>query len=311
MSAPTLVRGVWPALIVLYLVWGSTYAAISVVVHHLPPLTAIGSRYALAGVLVAAYMVMRHGPSLFRRPRREYLRSSIEAVMLVAVGNGILSTGQQYVPSGVAALLLAAMPIWIGLLRVIARDRPSPITGVGIALGFIGVALLVITGGEALRGGDPELRLLWSVLIVLGGLSWAAGSYFGPRVARDRDDRVGIVVQMTLGGVLMVIVGAFNGEHVSLDDIAALPDSVWFSWIWLLIVGALIGHSTFVWLLAHAPISLVSTYSYVNPVVAVLFGVVLLDEVLTLGMVAGGLIIVLGVALIVTVEANLGRRRER
>lgn len=311
MSAPSLVRGVWPALILLYIVWGSTYSAISVVVHHLPPLLAIGARYVAAGLIVVLYLLVRHGREIFRRPQREYIRGSVEGIALVIFGNGVLSLAQQYVPSGVAALLLAATPIWIALLRTLAKDRPSPIVGLGIALGFVGVSVLVISGGEALRGGDPQLRLIWSIAIVLGGLSWAAGSYFGPRLAAERDDRVGLALQLSVGGVGMMSLGAATGERLSMDQVLTMPGNVWFSWLWLLIVGALIGQTAYVWLLTHAPISLVSTYSYVNPIVAVIFGVILLGEVLTLGVVAGGLIIVVGVMLIVTIEANLRRPRLR
>lgn len=311
MSAPSLARGVWPALILLYIVWGSTYSAISVVVHHLPPLLAIGARYVSAGIIVIAYLLLRHGAGIFRRPRREYLRGAVEGIALVVLGNGVLSLAQQYVPSGVAALLLAATPIWIALLRTLANDRPRPIVTAGIALGFVGVSVLVISGGEALRGGDPQLRLLWSIAIVLGGLSWAAGSYFGPRIAVDRDDRVGLSLQLFIGGLGMMTLGAITGERASWEDIVTMPGNVWFSWLWLLVVGALVGQTAYVWLLTHAPISLVSTYSYVNPIVAVVFGIILLGEVLTAGVVVGGIIIIAGVVLIVSVEANLRRPRLR
>jgi drug/metabolite transporter (DMT)-like permease len=301
-AAPASSARVWTALISLYLIWGSTYLAIAYVVEELPPLMAIGSRYVVAGLLLATFLIIRRGPSAFRRSRAEYRRSAVEAVLLITIGNGVLSYGEQYVPSGVAALLVASMPVWIAVLRMLGRDRVSAHSRLGIAIGFVGTAVLALGGGEAVAGGDASLRTLWSVIIVIGAMSWALGSYIGPRISPTRDAVVATTTQVLIGGLVMMLIGVVSGEHLTVEVIFDSGPNAWASWAYLLIVGALAGQSIFVWLLGNARISLVATYAYVNPVVAVILGWLMRGESITAAVIIGGAVVVAGVVLVVSGE---------
>lgn len=282
--------------------WGSTYLAIAEVVDEVPPLFGIGSRYVVASLLMLVWVVVMRGPRALARSRVEYLRAVLEGVMLVGVGNGVLSHAEQHVPTGVAALLVAAMPVWVAVLRTIARDTPSAATRWGIALGFAGLALLALTGGQTITGGDPALRVIWSVAIVAGTFSWAFGSFIGPRIVEHRDGVIATIVQTFVGGIFMFVIAIFSGEENPLPHLTSYSREAWFGWLWLVFVGAIAGQSTFVWLLAHGPISLVSTYAYVNPIVAVLLGWLLRNEPLTGTVIVGGLIVIVGVVLVISGE---------
>lgn len=301
-SAGTRPAAFWPALVALYFMWGSTYLAIAEVVDEVPPLFGIGSRYIAGALIMCAWLLIFRGPSVFRRPKREYLRGALEGVMLVGVGNGLLSHAEKHVPTGVAALMVASMPVWVAVLRTITRDTPSIATRVGIGLGFIGLALLALTGGQTITGGDPLLRTIWSIALVCGTFSWAFGSFIGPRIADNRDGLVGALLQMAVGGTLMIVAGVITGEHNPLPFITEYSSSVWWGWLYLVFIGAIAGQTTFVWLLAHGPISLVATYAYVNPIVAVFLGWLLRDEPLTLFVALGGMIVITGVFLVITGE---------
>jgi drug/metabolite transporter (DMT)-like permease len=293
---------VWTALGALYIIWGSTYLGIAYVVEEFPPLVAIGWRYVAAGLVLATWLFIRRGHRAFRRPAAEYRRSIVEAVLLISIGNGVLSYGEQFVPSGVAALLVAAMPVWVAVLRTVTGDRPSLLTRFGIAVGFSGTAVLALGGGESVSGGDPMQRTIWSVLIVLSAFSWALGSFIGPRISAKRDGVVATCTHMVVGGLTMSLVGIATGERISTEIVAEVSGRAWASWVYLLVVGALAGQSIFVWLLANARISLVATYAYVNPVVAVILGWLLRGEPLTAAVVIGGSVVVSGVVLVVTGE---------
>jgi drug/metabolite transporter (DMT)-like permease len=293
---------VWTALGALYVIWGSTYLGIAYVVEEFPPLVAIGWRYVAAGLVLATWLFIRRGPGAFRRSAAEYRRSVLEAVLLISIGNGVLSYGEQFVPSGVAALLVAAMPVWVAVLRTVTGDRPSLLTRLGIAVGFSGTAVLALGGGASVSGGDPMQRTIWSVLIVLSAFSWALGSFIGPRISAKRDGVVATCTHMIVGGVVMSLVGFATGERMSSEILAEVSGRGWASWVYLLVVGALAGQSIFVWLLANAHISLVATYAYVNPVVAVILGWLVRGEPLTAAVVVGGGIVVSGVVLVVTGE---------
>jgi drug/metabolite transporter (DMT)-like permease len=293
---------VWTALVALYLLWGSTYLGIAYVVEEFPPLMAIGSRYVAAGLVLATWLVLRRGLSAFNRPAAEYRRAAIEALLLISIGNGLLSYGEKYVPSGVAALLLAAMPVWVAVLRAVSGDRPSLLTRLGIASGFAGTAVLALGGGASVTGGDPIQRTVWSALLVVSAFSWALGSFIGPKLSAKRDGVVATVVHTVFGGVVMSLIGLATGEAVSIDLLGEVSTRAWASWFYLFIMGALVGQSIFVWLLSNARISLVATYAYVNPVVAVILGWLLRGEAMTISVIVGGGVVVFGVVLVVTGE---------
>lgn len=287
----------WTALTTVYLVWGSTYLAIRVVVDSIPPLLAMGVRFLVAGLLLAAFLLVRRGRHALRVDRRQLAGAGVVGLLLLLGGNGGVAVAEQTVPSGIAALLVAATPLWLVLLRTAARDRPRPVSLLGTVVGFLGIAVLVRPGASL--GEDVQTWGLVTVLAAAG--SWALGSFLSPRLPMPGDAFVATTWQMLVGGGVMVAVGAALGEVGDLD-LAEVTVAAWAWLAYLVVVGSLVAFSAYVWLLHHAPISLTATYAYVNPVVAVLLGALILDEPVTAAVVAGGAVVVVGVALVVSVE---------
>ena len=287
----------WAALITVYLVWGSTYLAIRVVVESAPPLLAMGSRFLLAGVLLGTYLLLRHGRAALRVDRRALAGAGLVGLLLLLGGNGGVAIAEQTVPSGITALLIAATPLWLVCLRLLARDRLKPLSLLGTVLGFVGIAVLV-RPGAALGAGVETWGLFTAVA---AAASWAVGSFVSSRIPMPRDAFVATTWEMLLGGAGLLLVGLAVGE---LDGftLGQVEPAAWAWLAYLVFVGSIIAFSAYVWLLAHAPISLTATYAYVNPVVAVLLGALVLDEPVTAAVLAGGAVVVLGVGLVVSVE---------
>ncbi len=303
-AAPTAVA-VWTALITVYLVWGSTYLAIRVVVDTAPPLLAMGARFLAAGLLLAAFLLVRRGRSALRVTRRQLGGAALVGVLLLLCGNGGVAVAEQTVPSGIAALLVAATPLWLVVLRRLARDRIARLTLVGTLVGFVGIAVLVLPGGLTSPDGSP-VRAWGLVVVVVAAACWALGSFLSSRIPMPGDAFVATTWEMLAGGVGLLLSGSVSGELADLD-LGAVSGAAWAWLAYLVLVGSLVAFSAYVWLLAHAPISLTATYAYVNPVVAVLLGALVLGEPITAAVVAGGAVVVLGVGLVVTSERP-GRR---
>ena len=303
-AAPTAVA-VWTALITVYLVWGSTYLAIRVVVDTAPPLLAMGARFLAAGLLLAAFLLVRRGRSALRVTRRQLGGAALVGVLLLLCGNGGVAVAEQTVPSGIAALLVAATPLWLVVLRRLARDRIARLTLVGTLVGFVGIAVLVLPGGLTSPDGSP-VRAWGLVVVVVAAACWALGSFLSSRIPMPGDAFVATTWEMLAGGVGLLLSGSVSGELADLD-LGGVSGAAWAWLAYLVLVGSLVAFSAYVWLLAHAPISLTATYAYVNPVVAVLLGALVLGEPITAAVVAGGAVVVLGVGLVVTSERP-GRR---
>ena len=293
---------VWGALVTVYLVWGSTYLGIALVVESMPPLLGMGLRFLVAGTLAAALVVVVRGRSALRIERAELGGAAFVGLMLLGFGIGVLALAERYVPTGVAALIVAVVPLWIALLRAVTGDRPPPLTLVGVAIGLGGVAILVRpTGGPDV----VDSRTAWWSLVIVGSSAcWAIGSFLMPRIPTPRDALVLTTYEMLAGGLILSLAGLLGGERFSsFSD--ATPRS-WLGLVYLVVVGSIVGYTAYLWLLDNAPISLVSTYAYVNPVVAVLLGVLVLGESLTAPMLLGGAVVLLGVGLVVAAERRGG-----
>ena len=287
---------VWVALGVVYLVWGSTYLGIRVVVRTLPPLGAMGARFLLAGLLMAAFVRVRGGRGALHAPAAHVRSAVLVGVLLLAGGNGVVAVAEKTVPSGLAALMVAAMPLWLVLLRTVARDRPRALTLTGTFVGFAGIAVLARPGGH---GSDVKT---WGILLLLlATLSWATGTFLSPRLPMPASPFLSTSIEMLAGGVLMLVASPLLGElrGFSFGHVQA---SAWWALLYLVFVGSLLAFTAFVWLAQNAPLSLVSTYAFVNPVVAVFLGWAILGESLTASIVAGGALAVLGVFLVVRSE---------
>lgn len=291
----------WAALLTVYLVWGSTYLAIRVVVHALPPLTSAGLRFAVAGavVLIAVIATGRLGAA---RPRpRELVGAAIVGCLLLFTGNGLVSIGEQRVPSAVAALTIASVPLWVVVFRRASGHRVARGTMVGVAIGFVGVAAMLVPTG--LQGTIDPFSL---AILVVASLSWASGSYLATRVAVPRDAFVSTAVQMLAASALLVVAGLAIGERPDVAVAEAHPDSV-LALAYLVVFGSLLAFTAYAWLLQHWPISRVATYAYVNPLVAVVLGGLILSEPLTLPILVGGAAIVVAVAIVIRQESRHAR----
>jgi drug/metabolite transporter (DMT)-like permease len=287
-AAGSLTGGVaiWANLASVYLIWGSTYLAIRVMVRTVPPLYGAGARFVVAGALMLAFVGRRRALNV---TRRELLASALIGTLLAAGGNGLVTVAEQDVPSGLAALLVASVPLWIVLYRTAARDRVPRATLLSVAVGFVGVALLLLPGNRP--SGVP----LGPSLVILGAAaSWGFGSFISKSVPLPRDGLVTTGWQMFFGGIVLALGGAIAGEHVGTPS----AESAW-SWLYLVVIGSLVAYTSYTWLLRNAPIQQVSTYAYVNPVVAVILGALILNESVGFMTVVGTAVIVASVAAIV------------
>ena len=287
------------ALGTIYVVWGSTYLAIRVMVEDIPPLLGAGARFLIAGGMLYAWVVWRRPREARRITRRQLVGAAIVGILLMFGGNGLVTLAEQEVPSGLAALLIASEPLWVILLRGgVARERVPGMTLVSVALGFVGVALLVLPGDRP--DGAP---LGWSLLVVLAAALWASGSFAASRLDRPRDLLATTAWQMLLGGAFMTGVGLAAGEGAELHLAEVSLESA-VSFVFLVLVGSIAAFTAYNWLLQHVAISTVSTYAFVNPVIAVFLGWLILSEEITPFVVLGTAVIVAAVAFVVLSTAE-------
>lgn len=295
-AAPTWL--VWLALGTVYLVWGSTYLAIKVAIETLPSLVHAGVRFLVAGAIVIGVVAMTR-PAALRVSRGQLGTVAAAGVLLCLGGNGLVVLGEEGVASGLAALFVAALPLWIVLLRAVFGDRPARTTVCGVAVGFAGVAVLLRPGA----GGSSDVG--HGALVVGASLCWAIGSFLATRRPMPANAFVATGLEMLCGGAALLAVGLARGE-LSGFSIAAVSGRSWFAFGYLIVFGSLGAFTAYVWLLGNAPVSQVATYAYVNPAVAVLLGAMILNEPVNLTVIAGGLIILVAVAVVVAEE---GRRQ--
>jgi drug/metabolite transporter (DMT)-like permease len=298
---------IWLALGAVYVVWGSTFIALAIVVRDLPPLVAMSARHVVAGGVLLAFALPRGDREHDRIGKRQIGAALVFGGLLFVVGHGSLAWAQQTVPAGVAALLIGTIPIWIVLLDRVFFGRRLPGSAyAGLVLGFVGLGFLFDPFGKG------SVDRLGALVIVLGALSWAAGSLYSRGAPLPRRPLVSAGLASLCGGVLLLVASVTVGE---LGDVQLSQDAL-LALGYLIVAGSLVGFSAYVWLLRVAPISLVGTYAYVNPVVAVFLGWALLGEEVTAQMAAAGAAIVVSVALILrasgsAVEPGRGLLRRR
>jgi drug/metabolite transporter (DMT)-like permease len=290
----------WVALFTVWVVWGSTYLAIRKAVDTIPPLTMAGIRFVLAGAVMYAVVGPRHARGA-QRPGWVHLRSAaVVGGLLLLGGNGLLSVGEQHLASGLAALLVATVPIWMVVINAaVTRTRITRAMLLGVALGTAGVAVLIgWRAGDAVSYGAAAIVLVASV-------SWALGSVYARTAQLPRHPLVVTSLEMMCGGALMLVAAAASGEfgrfHVGAISAASL-----LGWLWLILPGSMLGFTAYVYAIRTLPNDVVATYAYVNPVIAVFLGVLIGSESFGLNLLAGGAIIVSSVAIIVS-----GHRRSR
>jgi len=302
-GAPAAAPGwqIWTGLWIVYLVWGSTYLAIRIMVETVPPLLGASARFFVAGAVMLDVLAARRGVAVLRPTRAQLLSAGLIGLLLPGA-NAVVSVAEQEVPSSIAALLIASVPLWVILMRAVARDGVSKQGVAATLVGFAGVALLVRPGDAT---GDATIVGL--LACVGAALMWASGSFASARVSLPSDPLVSVAWQMTLGGLAIAVVALLAGEAGEVRPEAFSTRSV-LAVIYLVVFGSWVAYTAYAWLLQNAPVSRVATYAYVNPVVAILLGWLVLDEIVTGTTLAGAAVIIASVALVLQIESPRRRR---
>jgi len=275
----------WTALVTVYVIWGSTYLGIAIAGKTIPPLLAASTRFITAGALMAAVVRLRGGSLAISR---RALASCIVIGCLLPGANAVLFFAERHVPTGLTSLIIASVPLWIVVLRLLGGERLPWAILAGVGVGFVGVAIIARPSGGA--------TTLGIVLCFVSAVAWATGSVFSARLTMPADPFVATAYEMLAGGLAMFVPSLFTVHHFSpsAESIAG--------WVYLVTFGSIVGYSAYVWLLANAPLGTVSTYAYVNPVVAIALGVLFRGEHLSWRLALGAAIIVAAVAAVVRQE---------
>jgi drug/metabolite transporter (DMT)-like permease len=284
---------VWTALWIVYIVWGSTYLAIRYMVDTMPPLFGAGARFVLVGAILLPFLAFTRGRAVLL-PSRAQLLSCAFVGLLLPGANAVVSVAEQKVPSGLAALLIGSVPLWVILLRRASGERIAGRSIGAVLVGFVGVALLVKPQGSA--------TLVGLLACVGAAVMWATGSFASPRLSLPRDPLASVAWQSLLGGLACLLAALVSGELGDIHPGRWSTDSI-LGLAYLVTFGSLIAFTAYAWLLQNAPVSKVSTYAYVNPVIAVFLGWLFVSEPVTALTLLGAGIIVASVALVLRVES--------
>jgi drug/metabolite transporter (DMT)-like permease len=308
MTAPRVTSGalLWVNLVIVWIVWGSTYIGIRFASETIPPFLAMGTRFLVAFSIMAVITGLVRGWDALRVTRREFASASFMGVALLGVGLGTVGLAQDYVPTGVMALIIAATPLTIVIWRVIMRDRPARLTLIGVVVGLLGIGWMLLPGGTRPVSGTDGDVVFWSVMVLISSTIWATTSYFSARLPKPADSFALTTYELLSGGVALTVVGLLIGERI---DFGSISGRSWGGWVFLVTAGSVLAFTAFTWLINNAPISLASTYAYVNPAVAVLLGVLLYAEVVTSDVVIGLTVVLGGVILVVSGESVRSRAK--
>lgn len=289
------------ALAIVYVIWGSTYLGIRVVAESLPAFGSAAMRFGTAGLLLAAILAVLRGPRLLRVGWRELGACLVVGGLLVAGGNGLVVLAESptfRLPSGVAALVISLNPLIMVILRASTGDRPRLWTVAGVVVGLAGLAELFLPG---LSSVDQAIPVAGGLLALGAVTCWSGGSFATRWLPVPRDPFVASVYEMFAGAASMALIAVGRGEPAPwlVPDV---PARAWLSLAYLVVAGSLLAFTAYVWLLHHAPISFVSTYAYVNPVIALGLGALLAGELLTRQVLLAAGTVVVGVIVVVSTE---------
>ena len=281
----------WLSLITVWIVWGSTYLGIRFAVQTIPPFLMAGVRYTIAGLLLCGALLLWKRSLLAEITLSQWKSLAVTAVLLLVCGNGLLCFAEQRIASGVAALIVATVPIWmLAIDSALERRLPSTSAMAGMAVGTLGIAALV-----GLRFGS--IPLVPALLVLLSALCWAAGSVYARRNANGHGNPLVTALEMVLGGVMLTIVASFSGE-TSHFHLSAISRESFLGFLWLVGPGAIVGYTAYGFAVRALPTQVTSTYAYVNPVVAVILGTLIAAEPLTANVIVGGVAVVVSVVTI-------------
>jgi drug/metabolite transporter (DMT)-like permease len=301
-KAPPSGLALWANLLVIYVVWGSTYFGIAIAIESMPPFLMAAIRFAIAGALLLAWDLIRN-PGARRLPTvRQLVDSFIVGGLLLGVGNGFVVFGEKTVPSGIAAILIGMMPLWFAIFGwLYLREKLPRLVLFAVLLGFAGVALLVAPTGEGANSFEP----VGLILLFLAPIGWGHGSIYSIRKAKlPPSPLTASGMQMLAGAVVTGFEALVVNEPATFDPTAITSASI-AALVYLILFGSMLAFTSYAWLLRNAPLSLVSTYAYVNPVVAVGVGTLFLHETLTPRTNQASAILIIAVAIIVTARGRL------
>jgi drug/metabolite transporter (DMT)-like permease len=285
---------VWIALLALYIVWGSTYLAIRFAVETVPPFMHAALRFLISGAILYAWRRMAGDPA---PTAGNWKSTAIVGTALLLGGNGLVAWAEQSVPSGIAALMISTSPFWLVLFESMRAGGAKPTWQaiLGLVIGFGGVFLLI--GPAEITGGEGSFDTFGVILLLLAPLFWSMGSIYARGADMPKSTLLSTGMQMLTGAVALFIVSVFKGEFngFSLGDVSSRS---WWGLIYLITFGSLVGFVSYGWLLHNAPVSLMSTYAYVNPIVAVFLGWLLANEALNARIALASAIIIGSVVLI-------------
>jgi drug/metabolite transporter (DMT)-like permease len=278
------------ALFSIYIIWGTTYLAIRIGVENLPPALFTGLRWLAAGPLLLIILLLKK----YKLPNKnDLLHLGISGLLLLGGGNGLVVFAEQWVPSGLTALLITTVPFWVvGIDATIPQGKKiNPTIILGLFLGLAGVG--IIFGGDFVRLFDPSylsgiIGLMFAVVL------WSVGTLYSKYKKISVHPLMGAATQMIIAGIVITALGLILGEGSKFH----FTNSSFYSYLYLVIVGSLVGYGSYVYAIAHLPVSLVATYAYVNPVIALFLGWLVLDEKISLWVILAAVVILIGVTLV-------------
>jgi len=292
---------IWTALVIVYILWGSTYFGIRVMVETMPPLLSSGLRFGAAALILSLIAGVR-GEWSGRLSRGQIASCALVGVALFAGGNGLVALSEQRIPSGVASLVIASSPLLVALMGLVAFRTPVGVwQAAGMALGFGGLFIL------GRPGGNGRLDPIGLLEVLAAATSWSLGSVIASRTRLPGTPLAAASLQQAFGAVALLLLGLVHGEMAGFQAAQVSGRSL-LAFAYLITFGSLVAFTAYSWLVRTAPLSLVFTYVYVNPVVAVGLGTLFIGERLTPTIVVGGAVMLAGVAIIVSGQAVAGRR---
>ena len=285
---------IWIALLLVYIIWGATYLGIRYAVETIPPFLMAGTRFLVAGAILTIWRLSAGDPA---PTGGQWLRAGLVGLLMLLGGNGLISLAEKTVASGVAALIVGSAPLWMTAMEAMRRGgaRPNWLGLLGLIIGFGGVALLVAP--SLLHTAQAAPQPLGIVTALFAALFWSAGSIYSRSANLPQSSLLSTGMEMLTGGVGLYLTGTITGEWHQLV-LANITTSSWLGLVYLTIFGSMVGFTAYAWLLRNAPVSLVATYAYVNPLVAILLGSLIAQEVLTVHILTAALLIIGSVVLI-------------
>ncbi|GAB4505511.1 MAG: drug/metabolite exporter YedA [Anaerolineales bacterium] len=285
---------IWLALLALYLVWGSTYLAIRFAVETIPPFLSAGLRFLVSGAILLTWRRLAGDPL---PTRRQWRSTAIVGILLLLGGNGLVSFAEQSIPSGIAALIIGSVPLWMVGIEAVRSNgvKPNWQATLGLLIGFGGIFLL--TGPSELTDNGHTFDPLGISLLLAAAFLWSVGSIYSRNADMPKSSLMATGAEMLAGSIALFLVSGLTGEWHGFSFTQATASS-WLGLAYLITFGSLVGFVSYGWLLQNAPVSLVATYAYVNPLVAVFLGAWLADEIINARILMAGLVIIGSVALI-------------